>query len=122
MLLEKCRSETFHVPEYTSYYLEMFWRYQDKTGVTYHREEDMLPVSTCSVRYQSKQYALLCNVATSPDFEGKGYAKTLVCHAANTLLRTGQIPLIQARIERAKHLYKSVGFTKVHLGAQMEKG
>lgn len=121
ILLEKCRSDTFRVAPYSSYYLEMFWRYQDGSGITYHIEQDLLPVCTASVRYLSARYGLLCNVATSPDYRGRGLARACVSHAARYVLEKGKIPLIQARIDSARRLYRSLGFRRTYPGGQLSK-
>ena len=64
-------------------------------------------------RLQTKNFIEISAVITHPDYTGKGYAKQLVTHTANSIFNKNKIPFLHVDITNTGPiaLYKKLGFT-----------
>ncbi len=71
-------------------------------------------VAVTGERMKTNNYVEVSAVVTHPEYTGLGYAKQLVTHTANTILKQNKIPFLHVAKTNiaAIRLYKGLGFRK----------
>lgn len=112
-VLKASEDENFSVLPYDQIYLDAFYRFRDGMGRTYALYLNGKIVSTASTRYESSYGSMICNVATLPEYRGRGFAKTIVSKLSKDLVKEGMIPCITYKTRLAMRIYLSIGFERI---------
>lgn len=84
-LLKECKSDSFLVPDYDSFCIDVSHRIRHNTGRIYGIERNTGLVSFAMTTAECDKCAVLGAVCTHPDFRKNGYGKILVKHFSNEL-------------------------------------
>lgn len=71
-------------------------------------------VAMAGERLHMPGYTEVSAVCTHPDFQGKGYARTLIMAVANNIINSGETPMLHSWLhnENAIRVYEKIGFTR----------
>ena len=107
-LLESCKSDTFEVPEYEDFILDMSHKIRHETALCVGVREGEKLIATAMTVAQSKTCAVIGAVATDRNYRKSGYGSKCVnalCHLLN-----GRKIFIMRDERENEDFYKSMGF------------
>ena len=107
-LLESCKSNTFEVPEYEDFILDMSHKIRHETALCVGIREGEKLVATAMTVAQSKACAVIGAVATDTNYRHSGYGSQCV-NALCSLLNGRKIFIMRDESEN-ESFYKSMGF------------
>lgn len=94
-------------------YPEYFKPKTNTLGTYYGIFKEGKLIAVTGERFQTKNFIEISAVITHPDYTGKGYAKQLVTHAVNAILKKNKTPFLHVDVTNLGPiaLYKKLGFT-----------
>ena len=107
-LLQSCKSDTFEVPEYEDFILDMSHKIRHDTALCVGVREGEKLVSTAMTVAQSKTCAVIGAVATDGNYRHSGYGSQCV-NALCGLLNDRKIFIMRDEREN-ENFYRSMGF------------
>lgn len=110
LLLKECTSETFSVPEFEPFYLDMSHRVRHNTARCYGVVEDSRCIACAMTSSETYNNAILSAVAVAPDNRRKGLGKLIVENICFDLQLSNKDIYIYRQEKENIEFYKSIGF------------
>ena len=107
-LLESCKSDTFEVPEYEDFVLDMSHKIRHETALCVGVREGEKLIATAVTVAQSEMCAVIGAVATDKNYRHSGYGTKCVNALCNLL--NGRKIFIMRDERENEDFYKSMGF------------
>ncbi len=119
-VMQKCKSETFRVPEWEPFYLDMSHRIRHNCALSVGLRNDKQKLVACGFTVaQTEHNAMLGGICVLPDHRRRGYGKMVVA-ALLSLLPQKDIYVFR-NAEENKSFYEMIGFTECGTWAELRR-
>lgn len=109
-IMEKCKSDTFSVPQFEPFYLDMSHRIRHNTARCYAITENSKYIACAMTTAETKKSAVVGGVAVLPEYRQKGYGKIIMKSLCFDLQSSSKEVYIYRNINENKEFYSYLGF------------